>query len=128
MSTSKKRSSPGAETAKNGDPFADVDIGKEEEAILTKYQKQIQRVELILERRAQEHLTPVYLQRREALKSIHKFWPVALLKHSMFALQAQHDADRVALSYLEDVWVLRDSHEPKVFTLEFLFQRESILQ
>jgi len=122
MSTSKKRSSPGAETAKNGDPFADVDIGKEEEAILTKYQKQIQRVELILERRAQEHLTPVYLQRREALKSIHKFWPVALLKHSMFALQAQHDADRVALSYLEDVWVLRDSHETKVFTLEFYFK------
>jgi hypothetical protein len=72
------------------------------------------------ERRAQGQLTPVYQQRREALKNIPKFWPVALLKHSMFALQAQHDADRVALSYLEDVWVVRDSREPKVFTLEFV--------
>jgi len=84
--------------------------------------KKIQRVELILERRAQEQLTPVYQQRREALKSIPKFWPVALLKHSLFALQAQHDADRLALSYLEDVWVVRDPREPKVFTLEFYFK------
>jgi len=48
MSNSKKRSSPGADTAKNGDPFADVDIGDAEESILTEYQKKIQRVELIL--------------------------------------------------------------------------------
>ena len=48
MSTSKKRSSPGADTAKNGDPFADVDIGPAEESILSEYQKKIQRVELIL--------------------------------------------------------------------------------
>jgi hypothetical protein len=74
----------------------------------------------LAERRAQEQLTPVYQQRREALKSITKFWPVALLKHSLFALQAQHDADRLALSYLEDVWVVRDPREPKVFTLEFV--------
>ncbi len=75
---------------------------------------------LLSERRAQEQLTPVYQQRREALKRIPKFWPVALLKHSMFALQAQHDADRLALSHLDDVWVVRDSREPKVFTLEFV--------
>jgi hypothetical protein len=48
MSNSKKRSSPGADTTKNGDPFADVDIGDAEESILTEYQKKIQRVELIL--------------------------------------------------------------------------------
>ena len=78
---------------------------------------------LLSERRAQVLLTPMYQQRREALKNISRFWPVALLKHSMFALQAQHDADRVALSYLEDVWVHRDSREPKVFTLEFVRSR-----
>lgn len=48
MSTSKKRSSPGADTAKNGDPFADVEIGPAEEGILTEFQKKIQHVELIL--------------------------------------------------------------------------------
>jgi template-activating factor I len=75
---------------------------------------------LLAERRAQEQLTPVYQQRREALKSIPKFWPMALLKHSLFAIQAQHDADRLALSYLEDLWVVRDPREPKVFILEFV--------
>ncbi len=48
MSTSKKRGSPGADTAKNGDPFAEVDIGPTEEGILTEHQKKIQRVELVL--------------------------------------------------------------------------------
>ena len=48
MSTSKKRSSPGADTAKNGDPFADVKIGPVEETLLNEYQKKIQHVELIL--------------------------------------------------------------------------------
>lgn len=48
MSNSKKRSSPGADTTKSGDPFTDVDIGDAEESILTEYQKKIQRVELIL--------------------------------------------------------------------------------
>lgn len=31
-----------------------------------------------------------------------------------------YDPDRLALSYLEDVWVVRDPREPKVFTLEFV--------
>jgi len=96
--------------------------GMRRRASLLNIRKKIQRVELILERRAQEQLTPVYQQRRDALKSIPKFWPVALLKHSLFALQAQHEADRLALSYLEDVWVVRDPREPKVFTLEFYFK------
>lgn len=72
------------------------------------------------ERRAQEQLTPVYQQRREALKKIPKFWPIALLKHTMFTLHTQHGGDKLALSYLEDVWVVRDPREPKVFTLEFV--------
>ena len=48
MSNSKKRSSPGADTTKTADPFAEVEIGDAEESILNEYQKKIQRVELIL--------------------------------------------------------------------------------
>jgi len=118
----KKRASPGAEELKNGDPLASVDIGEEDAKILTGLQQDIQRVELILERRAQEALTPVYEKRRAALKKIERFWPVALMHSSVVAFTAQHDADRLALSYLEDVWVVRDAHEPKVFTLEFTFK------
>ncbi|KAI0322322.1 hypothetical protein OF83DRAFT_1049593 [Amylostereum chailletii] len=118
----KKRASPGADNEKNGDPLVGVDIGEEEFKKLQAVQQEIQRVELVLERRAQEALTPVYQKRREALKAIDKFWPVALTHHSLIAYSAQHDADRLALSYLEDVWVVRESREPKVFTLEFTFK------
>jgi hypothetical protein len=45
---SKKRASPGAETSKNGDPLADVEIGEAEAKILNEVQHDIQRVELIL--------------------------------------------------------------------------------
>jgi len=138
--TSKKRASPGADVEKNGDPLQDVELGDEDAKNLNDVQKEIQRVELILgsesiyfpcvgenadandlaERRAQQALTPVYQKRREVLKAINKFWPVALMNHAMFAVHAQHDADRTALSYLEDVWIVRDAREPKVFTLEFV--------
>jgi template-activating factor I len=138
--SSKKRASPGADVEKNGDPLQDVELSDEDAKKLNDVQKEIQRVELILgsvirsfphlcgnanvnnlaERRAQQALTPVYQKRREVLKAINKFWPVALMNHAMFAVHAQHDADRIALSYLEDVWIVRDAREPKVFTLEFV--------
>ena len=74
----------------------------------------------VLERRAQEKLLPFYEKRRAVLKSIPKFWPVALMNHSLFAVRAQHNADQVALSFLEDVWIVRDPVETRCFTLEFV--------
>lgn len=63
---------------------------------------------------------PVYEKRRAVVKAIPKFWPVALMNHGMFALHAQHNADQIALSYLEDLWLTRDSTESRCFTLEFV--------
>lgn len=42
------------------------------------------------------------------------------MNHPLIGFQAQHNIDRVALSYLEDLWVERDTHEPRCFTLEFV--------
>lgn len=53
-------------------------------------------------------------------KSIPKFWPTALTHCEPFALHVQHEEDADALSYLEDLWVERDSAEPRVFTLELV--------
>jgi hypothetical protein len=71
MSNSKKRSSPGADTTKNGDPLTEVDIGDAEESILAEYQKKIQRVELILGGymsfcilRSHEHVVVVLIMNR----------------------------------------------------------------
>lgn len=74
----------------------------------------------IPERHAQMKLIPVYEKRRQVVKSIPKFWPVALMNHSLFAFHVQHSADQLALSYLEDLWVAKDSKEPRCYTIEFV--------
>ena len=72
------------------------------------------------ERRAQEKMVPVYEKRRAVVKAINKFWPVALMNHDLLAVHAQHNADQAALSYLEDLWLVRDPVESRCFTLEFV--------
>ncbi|KAI0651556.1 hypothetical protein C8Q79DRAFT_933983 [Trametes meyenii] len=115
-----KRASPGAESEKN--PLGDVELTDEDAVKLQAIQKDVARVELALERRAQEKMVPVYEKRRAVVKAIPKFWPVALMNHSLLALHAQHSSDQAALSYLEDLWIVRDAKESRCFTLEFHFK------
>ncbi|RDX56197.1 hypothetical protein K466DRAFT_580872 [Polyporus arcularius HHB13444] len=115
-----KRASPGADVEKN--PLGDVEVTDEEALKLQAIQKDIARVELALERRAQEKMVPVYEKRREVLKAINKFWAVALMNHPLLSMHVQHNADQAALSYLEDVWLTRDPVESRCFTLEFHFK------
>lgn len=42
------------------------------------------------------------------------------MNHTMFGLHAQHNIDQLALSYLEDLWVVRDPKESRAFTIEFV--------
>lgn len=118
--TGTKRASPGVDDAK--DALSNVELSEADAKKLAAAQKDIQRVELVLERHAQERLQPVFEKRREVVKSIPKFWPVALMNNSLFAFHAQHSADQSALMYLEDVWMARDTAEPRCFTLEFHFK------
>jgi len=67
-------------------------------------------------------MRPIYENRRETAKAIPKFWPIALMNHRLIGFQAQHNIDRAALSYLEDLWVERDAKEPRCFTIEFHFK------
>ncbi|CAL1696349.1 unnamed protein product [Somion occarium] len=115
-----KRASPGAEEEKN--PFGDVELSDEDAKKLQTIQKDLARTDLYLERRAQEKMLPVYEKRREIVKAIPKFWPVALMNNTMFSIHTQHNADQVALSYLEDLWLVRDPVETRCFTVEFYFK------
>ncbi|KAK7694318.1 hypothetical protein QCA50_001500 [Cerrena zonata] len=115
-----KRSSPGAEEEKN--PFGSVELTDEDAKKLQIVQKDIARTDLYLERKAQEKMLGVYEKRRQIAKAIPKFWPVALMNNSMFAMHSQHNADQMALSYLEDLWIVRDPVETRCFTLEFYFK------
>ncbi|KAK7058334.1 hypothetical protein VNI00_001965 [Paramarasmius palmivorus] len=120
MTKGTKRASPGADDEKN--PLQMVELSDEDAEKLDQVRKDIQRAELILERDAQKKLVPVYERRREILKTIPKFWPIALLNHTLFAIHAQHSADQLALTYLEDVWIVRDPQELRCYTIEFHFK------
>ncbi|KAG6814014.1 hypothetical protein H0H92_003864 [Tricholoma furcatifolium] len=115
-----KRASPGADEGKN--PLAEVELSDEDAKKLQTCQRDLARVELALERAAQKKLLPTFERRREVLKTIPKFWPVALMNSSMLGYYIQHNADQQALSYLEDVWVARDSAEPRCYSIEFTFK------
>ncbi|KAJ7169487.1 hypothetical protein C8R46DRAFT_1088938 [Mycena filopes] len=115
-----KRASPGADDEKN--PLANVDLSEEDAKKLAQVQRELGRVELALDRIGQAKITPTYEQRRQVAKGIEKFWPVALMNNTHFAFFAQHSADQLALSYLEDLWITRDTVEPRCYTLEFYFK------
>jgi template-activating factor I len=79
------------------------------------------------ERQAQAYLRPMYEKRRQVIKSIHNFWPVAMMNNGTLAYHIQHNADQTALSYLEDVWVEKDDKEHRCFTIEFVGGRNYFL-
>ncbi|TFK76794.1 hypothetical protein BDN72DRAFT_806919 [Pluteus cervinus] len=120
MAKGTKRASPGADAEKN--PLQSVELSEEDATKLQNVQREMARAELVLEREAQKRLIPAYEKRREVLKSIQKFWPVALMNHNMVAFYVQHTADQLALSYLEDLWIAKDSKEPRCFTIELHFK------
>ena len=75
---------------------------------------------MIQERQAQAYLRPLYEKRRQVIKTISNFWPVAMMNNSTLACYIQHSADKTALSYLEDIWVEKDAKEHRCFTIEFV--------
>ncbi|KAF8584508.1 hypothetical protein K439DRAFT_1288688, partial [Ramaria rubella] len=116
-----KRASPGAEVSKNG-TSADIELSEADALKLTELSREMAAAELVLERRAQMYLEPFFLRRRAVLQSIPKFWPQALNNMGGTALHLQHQQDQDALSFLHDIWVVRDTTEPRCFTLEFHFK------
>ena len=73
-----------------------------------------------LERASIKRLIPVFEKRRELIKSIPKFWPVALMNNAATAVHIQHADDQKALGYLEDIWVTRSEAEHRAFVIEFV--------
>ena len=71
-------------------------------------------------------MRPFYEKRREVIKTISNFWPVAMMNNSTLACYIQHSADKTALSYLEDIWVEKDAKEHRCFTIEFVGGRTFI--
>jgi template-activating factor I len=122
MSKGTKRASPGA-TEEKENPLQGIELSDEDAQKLNDIQKATQRIEIWVERETAKRQVPLWEKRRETLKSIPKFWPVALMNHVGFGVHVQHNADQLALTYLEDVWLTRDPQEFRAFTLEFVSAR-----
>jgi len=120
MSKGMKRGSPGDDQKK--DIFEGVELGPEDAKKLESIQRETARIELAIEREGQKKLIPVFQKRREVLKSIPRFWPVVLMRHSLVSFHLTHTADQSALAYLEDIWVEKDPQELRCFKLEFHFK------
>lgn len=73
-----------------------------------------------LEFLSMEKFDPFLQKRREILKSIPRFWSVALSNHPNVSMYTAHQQDQIALNYLEDIWLARDAKEKRCFTLEFV--------
>jgi template-activating factor I len=70
----------------------------------------------------------LYEKRRPLIKEIPGFWPRVLnSSRTMLAPLLVHDEDQEALKFLEDVWIIRDEVEPRVFTLELVRQMVCML-
>jgi len=116
-----KRASPGADTKKEG-PIALPELSEEDGQKIREVSRELERVELAVELLSQEKHTPVWEKRRQILKAIPRFWPIALLNHPLFAMHAAHTQDQMVLNYLEDMWITRNPEEKRCFTIEFYFK------
>lgn len=103
-------------------PLANIELSDEFAQKLAAIGKEQAKAELLTERHALAQLAPVYEKRREVFKGIEKFWGVALMNHALISLHTQHNQDITALSYLEDIWIVRDPQEIRCFTIEFYFK------
>lgn len=116
----KKRASPGADTEKN--PSGDAELSDVHSEKLHQICEEANHVDIFIDFLTHETLAPFLRKRREVLKSIPNFWPVALMNNPNISIHAAHHQDQVALSYLEDIWVERNPKERRCFTLEFHFK------
>ncbi|KAH7104208.1 hypothetical protein BKA62DRAFT_693868 [Auriculariales sp. MPI-PUGE-AT-0066] len=112
-----KRAEAGADTAKG----SEIDPAQFEQ--LKNLSKEFLSSEIVIERHAIKESQPLYEKRRTVLKGMPGFWPRVFgsTRTAMAAVLAL-DEDQEAIKYLEDVWIVRDAAEPRVFTIELYFK------
>jgi len=84
-------------------------------------QKEFERIELALERQSLTRLDKFYGKRRTILSGIPNFWQTAMRNHVLLSETTSLPDDQKALSFLEDIHVVRDPKEHRAYTIEFHF-------
>lgn len=79
-----------------------------------------ERAEIAVDAATLKIMQPVYEARREAVKSLPRFWGTALAQHSQLAILMAGQDDMRALAHLTDLSVQYDPVEPRAFTIIFV--------
>jgi len=110
-------------TGKKPLPFAEPALSEADKKTMEEIGKQIRRAKLLGEFAEIKRMEPIYEKRRQFVKKIPKFWAVAILRHAGLAMDLKVEEDQRVLQNLTDIWVKRDSIDPRVYTLEFTFSQ-----
>ncbi|KAL5637508.1 hypothetical protein ACGC1H_004058 [Rhizoctonia solani] len=97
------------------------ELNEQQQKIVDAQTKLHERAEIAVDIATQKIMQPVYAARREAVKSLPRFWGTALGQHAQLAIYLAGQDDMKALSYLTDLWVEHDSVEPRAFSIIFEF-------
>ncbi|KAF8604430.1 hypothetical protein BDV93DRAFT_440861 [Ceratobasidium sp. AG-I] len=80
-----------------------------------------ERAEIAVDAATLKIMRPVYEARREAVKSLPRFWGTALAQHAQLAVYMAGQDDMRALAHLTDLSIDYDTVETRAFTLIFQF-------
>ncbi|KAL5635969.1 hypothetical protein ACGC1H_004691 [Rhizoctonia solani] len=113
----------GSDNPKDERPWAlDVrELEPQEDKLMTELERKQTRAEIAVELAALRILKPLYESRRKTLAAQRNFWGIALGQHPEIGQYLSDPQDAEAMTYLRDLWVDRDPHEHRAFTLEFYF-------
>ncbi|CUA70969.1 template-activating factor I [Rhizoctonia solani] len=97
------------------------ELNEQQQKIVDAQTKLHERAEIAVDIATQKIMQPIYAARREAVKSLPRFWGTALSQHAQLAVCLAGQDDMKALSHLTDLWVEHDQVEPRAFTIHFGF-------
>ncbi|KAG8713859.1 hypothetical protein FRC11_010706 [Ceratobasidium sp. 423] len=102
-------------------PLDLLELNDQQQKVVDVQSKLHERAEIAVDIATQKIMQPVYAARREAVKSLPRFWGTALAQHAQLAIVLAGQDDMKALSHLTDLWVEHDPVEPRAFTIIFEF-------
>ncbi|KDN35125.1 hypothetical protein RSAG8_11858, partial [Rhizoctonia solani AG-8 WAC10335] len=102
-------------------PLDVPELNEQQQKLVDAQTKLHERAEIAVDIATQKIMQPIYAARREAVKSLPRFWGTALSQHAQLAIYLAGQDDMKALSYLTDLWVEHDPVEPRAFDIIFEF-------
>ncbi|QRV99502.1 Nucleosome assembly protein (NAP) [Ceratobasidium sp. AG-Ba] len=116
---SKRRTTAAA--PQDDSPLELPQLSDQQQKLVDAQVKLLERAEIAVDAATIKIMQSVYQKRREAVKTLPRFWGTALAQHDQLAVYMAGPDDLKALTHLSDLWVEYDEVEPRAFTVNFEF-------